>query len=220
MKSASSHGGEDAVTLGKLLPIVNNKDWVEKLSKLDEITDIQLRIKGEDDEQKINEIVQECQAICERNNVRLWINDYWRAAVQANCFGVHIGQEDLGKCIAEGGLDRIRDNNMALGISTHSYAELSAAFGIQPSYISLGPVFGTQSKNVAFDPQGLGTVMKWKELMDPTMPLVAIGGINDPETVSKVKEAGADCVAVISAITKAQDYENAVKQLNQAMEVI
>ena len=208
---------DDIVTLGKLLPIVNNKEWIERLTKYDEITDIQLRIKGESDEEKINTIVQECQEICENNNVRLWINDFWKAAVKAKCFGVHVGQEDLGKCIDEGGLDIIRDNNMALGISTHSFAELSAAFGVRPSYISLGPVFGTKSKDVAFDPQGLDTVKKWKELINPSVPLVAIGGINDASIVSTVKEAGADCVAVISAITKADDVGNAVRQLDNAM---
>ncbi len=203
--------------LGRILPIVADKQWIEKLSQYDEITDIQLRIKNENNEDKIEQIVKECQDICNSNNVRLWINDYWKAAVKAKCFGVHVGQEDLGKCIDEGGLDIIRENNMALGISTHSYAELSAAFGINPSYISLGPVFGTKSKDVAFDPQGLDTVRKWKELIHPNVPLVAIGGINDAETVVQVKDAGADCVAVISAITKAEDVDVAVAQLDLAM---
>jgi len=216
-RDVSYESSDKGVRLGKLLPIVDTKEWVQRLSELDKITDIQLRIKNEKSEEKINEIVRECQEICAKNNVRLWINDYWRAAVKAKCFGVHIGQEDLGKCIADGGLDVIRENNMALGISTHSYAELSAALGIHPSYISLGPVFGTQSKNVSFDPQGLETVLKWKELMDPEMPLVAIGGINDPNTALKVKEAGADCVAVISAITKSNDVDDAVEKLHAAM---
>jgi len=222
LKSAfalKSEEDKDTVTLGKVLPILNNQEWVERLSLLDEITDIQLRIKDETDEDKIFEIVQNCQEICANNNVRLWINDYWRAAVKANCFGVHVGQEDLAKCIDDGGLDKIRECNMALGISTHSYAELAAAFGVKPSYISLGPVFGTKSKNVAFDPQGLETVKKWKELIDPEVPLVAIGGINDAEIVSQVRRAGADCVAVISAVTKASNVDQAVQDLNSAMDV-
>ncbi len=218
MKCSISKSNDDGCeVLSSILPIVDSKEWVERLTKINEIRDIQLRIKGENDMKKIDEMVQECQNICAASHVRLWINDYWRAAVKAKCFGVHIGQEDLGQCMADGGLDIIRENNMALGISTHSYAELSAALGVQPSYISLGPVFGTNSKNVAFDPQGLDTVKKWKELMDPDMPLVAIGGINDPETVSKVKDAGADCVAVISAITKADNVEHAAHRLNSAM---
>ena len=220
MKSAitSNNDVNNVPTLGKILPIVADKEWIQRLCQYDEITDVQLRIKGEDDNEKIDQIVKECQEICKSNHVRLWINDYWQAAVKAKCFGVHVGQEDLGRCIDDGGLDVIRENGMALGISTHSYAELSAAFGINPSYISLGPVFGTKSKNVAFDPQGLETVRKWKELIHPNIPLVAIGGINDAETVAQVKEAGADCVAVISAITKADDPAKAAAQLNSAMQ--
>jgi len=210
--------GDDVITLGKLLPIVNNKEWIERLSPLDEITDIQLRIKNEDDQDEILKIVEECQKVCEKNNVRLWINDYWRAAVKAKCFGVHVGQEDLAKCIDDGGLEIIRENKMALGISTHSYAELAAAIGVKPSYISLGPVFGTDSKNVAFHPQTLDTVRRWRELIRPDIPLVAIGGINDAPTVSRVKDAGADCVAVISAITKSDDIDSAVKSLDMAMD--
>jgi thiamine-phosphate diphosphorylase len=107
--------------------------------------------------------------------------------------------------------------NMALGISTHSYGELSAALGVKPSYISLGPVFATSSKNVDFDPQGLSTVRKWRQLISPDVPLVAIGGIGDAYTATQVKEAGADCAAVIGAVTKAKETRVAVSQLNEAM---
>jgi len=205
------------LTLGKLLPIVDDVEWMERLTKLDEITDIQLRIKGETDEEKIFALVQKCQDICQRDGVRLWINDFWRAAVKAKCFGVHVGQEDLARCADEGGLDEIKGNGLALGISTHSYAELAAAFGVQPSYISLGPVFGTKSKNVAFDPQGLATVQKWRELIGSDVPLVAIGGINDAERAREVKNAGADCVAVIGAVKK-DNIGAAVHDLSIAME--
>lgn len=202
--------------LGKLLPIVDNVDWLERLVKLEEITDIQLRIKGETDQGKIFDLVQNCQNLCERHGVRLWINDYWRAAINAKCFGVHLGQEDLARCVEEGGLEEMKSNGLALGISTHSYAELATALGIKPSYISLGPVFGTKSKNVAFDPQGLETVRKWRDLIGFDTPLVAIGGINDAERTKQVKCSGADCVAVIGAVQK-EDIATAVKQLEEAM---
>jgi thiamine-phosphate diphosphorylase len=117
-----------------------------------EVTDIQLRIKDETDPAKILEIVQRSQTACAAAGIRLWINDYWQAAVEARCFGVHVGQEAV-KCIDGGGLEAMQAANMALGISTHSYGELSAALGVKPSYISLGPVFATSSKNVDFDPK-------------------------------------------------------------------
>jgi hydroxymethylpyrimidine kinase/phosphomethylpyrimidine kinase/thiamine-phosphate diphosphorylase len=204
--------------LGRILPIVNTCDWVERLCLVpDGVTDIQLRIKDETDPAKILKIVQQSQTACEAAGIRLWINDYWQAAVTAGCFGVHVGQEDLVKCIDKGGLEAMQAANMALGISTHSYGELSAALGVKPSYISLGPVFATSSKNVGFDPQGLSTVRKWRQLISPDVPLVAIGGIGDADTATRVKEAGADCAAVIGAVTKAKETTVAVSQLNEAM---
>jgi len=207
----------DEPILGRILPIVDTVEWVKKLTQTPGITDIQLRIKDETDADRILERVQKCQKMCHDANVRLWINDYWKAAVDAGCFGVHVGQEDLVKCINAGGLDELRKNNLALGVSTHSYGELAAALGIHPSYISMGPVFGTSSKKVAFDPQGLGTVFKWRQLIPPQMPFVTIGGISDPEKARQNKETGADCVAVIGAVTQSDDVAAAVCELNNAM---
>jgi thiamine-phosphate diphosphorylase len=207
----------DAPTLGTILPIVDTVDWVERLTKTPGITDIQLRIKDETDPDRILERVKLCQNMCHDANIRLWINDYWQAAVKAGCFGVHVGQEDLVKCINAGGLDELIKHNLALGISTHSYGELAAALGVNPSYISLGPVFGTSSKKVAFDPQGLATVAKWRQLIPSHVPLVTIGGIGDAETARQNKEAGADCVAVIGAVTQSEDVAASVLQLNAAM---
>jgi thiamine-phosphate diphosphorylase len=207
----------DGPTLGRILPIVDTVEWVEKLAKTPGITDIQLRIKDETDPDRILERVQKCQKMCQDANVRLWINDYWKAAVDAGCFGVHVGQEDLVKCIDAGSLQELRKNNLALGISTHSYGELAAALGINPSYISMGPVFGTTSKKVAFDPQGLVTVHRWRQLIPKRLPFVTIGGISDLERAKQNKEAGADCVAVIGAVTQSDNVEAAVFELNEAM---
>ena len=112
----------------------------------------------------------------------------------------------------------IRDAGLAFGVSTHSYSELCAALGVRPSYISLGPVFSTQSKDVKFDPQGLETVRQWRSLIPPTIPLIAIGGIGNADVAKVVRGAGAECSAVIGAVTKADDVKKAVADLNAAME--
>jgi thiamine-phosphate diphosphorylase len=217
----TSHGNATSATdepiLGRILPIVDTVEWVEKLAKTPGITDIQLRIKDETDPDRILERVQKCQKMCKDAKVRLWINDFWKAAVDAGCFGVHVGQEDLVKCIDGGGLEVLRKNNVALGVSTHSYGELAAALGVNPSYISMGPVLGTTSKKVAFDPQGLSTVHKWRQLIPPSTPFVTIGGISDSAKAKLNKEAGADCVAVIGAVTQSDDVAAAVCELNDAM---
>ena len=217
---------DERPTLGRILPIVDSVEWVERLCQINKdstntatIDDLQLRIKGETDQQRILEIVKQCQSLCQDAGIRLWVNDFWQAAVEAGCFGVHVGQEDLVKCQNAGGLEILRDRGIALGISTHSYGELAAALGVQPSYISLGPVFATGSKNVQFDPQGLQTVGQWRKLVPADMPLVAIGGIGDVSTAEWVKEAGADCVAVIGAVTSVSDPVTSIEELNKAMTV-
>jgi len=220
----NNNGEEEEVTpvLGKIMPIVDSVEWIKRLchesTSSNEITDVQLRIKNETDETKITSLIYTCQTICATAGIRLWINDYWKAAIQAKCFGVHLGQEDLKRCADEGGLERMREENIALGISTHSYAELAVACGIHPTYISLGPVFGTRSKNVAFRPQGLETVKLWRKLVDPGVPLIAIGGIDDAGIAGTVRKAGADSIAVIGALTRADDVASAVRGLVAAME--
>ena len=111
-------------------------------------------MKNNDEE--ILPVIKRCQVIYAKARVRLWTNEYWKEAIQARCFGVHLGQEDLERCIlhpeddsantkVSGGLDAIRDAGLALGILTHSYAELLVALGLAPSYVSLGPIYPTSS---------------------------------------------------------------------------
>lgn len=214
--SAGSSASNEPV-LGRILPIVDTVEWVQRLTQTPGITDIQLRIKDESDPQVILDRVQRCQMQCAAANIRLWINDHWEAALTAGCFGVHVGQEDLLKCKNAGGLDRLQEAGVALGISTHSYGELAAALAVKPSYISLGPIFGTTSKKVAFDPQGLNICSKWRQLLPADMPLVAIGGIANAGIAKLIREAGGDCSAVIGAITQAENVATAVSDLCEAM---
>lgn len=208
---------KDIPVLGRILPIVDTVDWVERLAKTPGVTDIQLRIKDETDPGRIAERVETCQNMCKETGVRLWINDHWEAALKAGCFGVHVGQEDLVKCMKAGGLERLRNANIAFGISTHSYGELAAALAIKPSYISLGPIFATSSKKVNFDPQGLEILERWRKLIPQEIPFVTIGGIGDVATAKQNRQAGADCIAVIGAVTTAADVPKIVAELNDAM---
>lgn len=114
------------------------------------------------------------------------MNDFWREAVKHGAYGVHLGQEDLE---AGGGeaLKAIAKAGLRLGISTHSYLELARATAVRPSYISIGPVFETRSKKLAFSPRGAGSVKAWRALVHADVPLIAIGGIS-LETAPEVSE--------------------------------
>lgn len=143
--------------------------------------DIQLRVKGASPETLDAEVARAAQACRDSaagaggGGGRLWVNDFWRAAVRHGAYGVHLGQEDLE---AGGGeaLSAISKAGLRLGLSTHSYLELARATAVRPSYISLGPVFETTSKKVAFSPRGAVLVGAWRALVD--VPLIAIGGIS------------------------------------------
>ena len=216
--SSEKNIAREAPQLGRILPIVDTIEWVERLSKTPGVTDIQLRIKDETDPDRIVERARFCQKLCEENGARLWINDHWEAAVNAGCFGVHLGQEDMMRCKKSGGLNKLQAANIALGISTHSYGELAAALAIKPSYISLGPIFATSSKKVQFDPQGLEVAAQWRKLIPRDIPFVTIGGISNVQTAIQNRRIGADCIAVIGAVTNANDVPKIVEELNETMQ--
>lgn len=161
------------------LPILDQPIRVKRLLALG-VKDIQLRIKGASPEAldaEISTAAAACRASTAATGAgRLWVNDFWREAIKHGAYGVHLGQEDLE---AGGGeaLAAIAAAGLRLGVSTHSYLELARATAVRPSYISLGPVFETISKKVAFSPRGAGLVRTWRALVDARMPLIAIGGI-------------------------------------------
>lgn len=167
--------------------LVNRRRRVERLLSLG-VRDIQLRIKGADPDELDAEVAR-AERACRAAGGRLWVNDFWRAAIKHRTYGVHLGQEDLHAASGDV-LREISEAGLRLGVSTHSYLELARALAVRPSYISLGPVFETRSKNVAFSPRGAGLVRVWRALVD--VPLVAIGGIS-VETAPEVGLVGVNC---------------------------
>ena len=171
---------------------------------------VQLRLKDLS-EAEIGVAVAAAQAVCAQHGARLWVNDHWRAAVAHGAYGVHVGQEDLAAMGAPS-VAALAASGLRLGVSTHSYAELATALGVRPSYISLGPIYATASKDVSkWGEQGLERIASWRRLVPAHVPLIAIGGISI-ERAPGVLAAGAEGIAVISAITKATDRAAAVRE--------
>jgi len=188
-----------------IYPVVDSSDWVAKLLP-ENIKTIQLRIKdvtADVRQQEINKAVSYCH-----DDTAFFVNDYWQLAIEENAYGVHLGQEDLH----DANLIEIEQAGLRLGISTHSYWELARALAVNPSYIALGPIFETTSKQMPFSPQGIERVKLWTKLLGEQYPLVAIGGI-DQQRAELLKQTGVGSVAMISAITKADDYQQATQQL-------
>jgi thiamine-phosphate pyrophosphorylase len=124
---------------------------------------------------------------------RLILNDRADLAVLAGFDGVHVGQGDLSPEDAR----RVVGPDAIVGVSTHTDEQARLANQSCADYIAIGPVFATGTKPDASPVVGLEGVRRAHALT--TKPLVAIGGITRANARSVV-EAGADSIAVISAL--------------------
>ncbi|EJI83864.1 thiamine monophosphate synthase [Alishewanella aestuarii B11] len=188
-----------------LYPVVDSVAWLKRLLPLG-INTIQLRIKTADQQQLSAEIAAAI-ALGKQYQAQVFINDHWQLALQLGAYGVHLGQEDL----ATADLAALRQAGIRLGVSSHGYAELLRAKALQPSYIALGHIFPTKTKQMPSQPQGVVRLAQYVPLAAP-YPTVAIGGIN-AERLAAVAATGVNSIAVVTAITEAADPEHATQLL-------
>jgi thiamine-phosphate pyrophosphorylase len=188
-----------------LYPVVDSVEWIERLLDAG-VRTIQLRIKDQPEE-AVEPAIAQAIALGKRYHARLFINDYWRLAIKHHAYGVHLGQEDLDVA----NLKQINQAGLRLGISTHDDAELARARALRPSYIALGHIFPTQTKEMPSEPQGLVELKRHLQgLAD--IPTVAIGGISLARA-PEVLATGVGSIAVVSAITQADDWREATRAL-------
>ncbi|WP_039028890.1 thiamine phosphate synthase [Leclercia adecarboxylata] len=190
-----------------LYPVVDSVAWLERLLTAG-VKTLQLRIKDKQDDEVEADIVAAI-ALGRRYDARLFINDYWRLAIKHQAYGVHLGQEDLETT----DLEAIRTAGLRLGVSTHDDMEIDVALDARPSYIALGHVFPTRTKQMPSAPQGLEQLARHIERLGD-YPTVAIGGIS-LERAPAVLATGVGSIAVVSAITQAGDWQAATAQLLQ-----
>lgn len=188
-----------------LYPVVDSVEWIARLLDAG-VRTLQLRIKDKRDEE-VEADVMAAIALARRYNARLFINDYWRLAIKHQAYGVHLGQEDL----ATTDLTAIRQAGLRLGLSTHDDMEIDVALATRPSYIALGHVFPTQTKQMPSAPQGLATLTRHVARLGH-YPTVAIGGISLARA-PEVLATGVGSIAVVSAITQADEWQQATRQL-------
>src|SRR5215510_14390691 len=134
-----------------------------------------------------------CLKLTRKAGATLIINDRVDVALTAGADGVHLGQDDLSVDEAR----EILGEDKIIGVSTHSIDQFRAALETSANYIAVGPVYPTITKENPAPVVGLELVREARKLTD--RPLVAIGGISHART-PEVIAAGADCVAVISAL--------------------
>lgn len=171
---------------------------------------IQLRDKNRNKGEILSK-ARELKALCVQSYVLFIVNDYLDIAIASDADGLHLGQEDLPVSTARQLLpiDRI------IGCSTKTIAAALQAQTDGADYVAVGSMYPTASKTDTHV-VGLETLHQIREAI--SIPIVAIGGI-DAKNAGKVLAAGADSVAVISAVLGAEDVEEAARQLAQSMEV-
>ncbi|MEG3223773.1 thiamine phosphate synthase [Vibrio gigantis] len=201
-----------------LYPVVDDVAWIERLLKLG-INTVQLRIKNPqqaDLEQQVSRSIE----LGRKHNAQVFINDYWQLALKHGAFGIHLGQED----IEESNLSQLSQAGIKIGLSTHGYYELLRIVQINPSYIALGHIFPTTTKQMPSKPQGLVRLSLYQQLIDTIpyteklvgYPTVAIGGI-DQSTAAQVWDCGVSSLAVVRAITLAEDPQKVIEFFDKLM---
>jgi thiamine-phosphate pyrophosphorylase len=153
---------------------------------------IQLRDKEASSRELLDQ-ARVCLKLTREAGATLIINDRVDVALTAGADGVHLGQDDMPVEEAR----EILGEDKIIGLSTHSIDQFLAALETSANYIAVGPVYQTKTKDNPGPVVGLELVREAKKLTD--RPLVAIGGIT-PERAPEVIKAGADCVAVVSAL--------------------
>jgi thiamine-phosphate pyrophosphorylase len=142
--------------------------------------------------------------------VRCIVNDRADVAALAGADGVHVGQDDLAVEQARA----VLGERKWVGVSTHNEKQFRDAMETSADYIAVGPIFSTGSKANPDPIVGVDFIREMRALTDT--PIVAIGGIT-LERAAEAVDAGADSVAVISDILRA---ENPGKRARQYLDLL
>jgi thiamine-phosphate pyrophosphorylase len=138
--------------------------------------------------------------------IPLIINDRVDIALAAKADGVHLGQSDMPYEYAR----RLMGPGAVIGLSVETWEDVQKAQDLDVDYLGVSPVFSTPTKTDTKTPWGLEGLEKIRNYS--CHPLVAIGGL-DASNAQKVIKAGANAIAVVSAICSANDSFDATKQL-------
>ena len=136
----------------------------------------------------------------------LIINDRLDVALAVEAEGVHVGQSDMPYEIAR----KLMGTKAIIGLSVETWDDVERAQGLDCDYLGVSPVFATPTKTDTKEPWGLEGLARIRAFS--RHPLVAIGGLN-AGNADAVVTAGADCIAVVSAICAAADPYAASREL-------
>jgi thiamine-phosphate pyrophosphorylase len=176
---------------------------------------VQLRDKNGSTRAMVEE-ARSLRGVLEPAGVPLLINDRVDVALAAEADGVHIGQDDLAPADARLLLGR----TAIIGLSIKTVEQAQAAPLELLDYVAIGGIYGTTSKDNTSTPIGIGgllTIVQAVRARHAGFPICAIAGIN-ASNAAEVIAAGADGVAVISALSLASDPAQAARELRAVVD--
>ncbi|MDD5595315.1 MAG: thiamine phosphate synthase [Candidatus Omnitrophica bacterium] len=136
------------------------------------------------------------------------INDRVDLALAVGADGVHLGQDDLPFKVVRWLLGK----NKIIGLTVHSLSQAQDAEKIGANYLGVSPIFSTKTKSDAGKPVGCTLIKSIKQRV--SLPVIAIGGIN-LSNAREVIAAGADGLAVISAVVTKPDVKNEINKFQK-----
>ncbi|MEY8761619.1 thiamine phosphate synthase [Chryseobacterium tongliaoense] len=179
---------------------------VAELAILGGVDIIQLREKNSS-LLEFSDKARRLKEITDKYNIPLIINDNPEVAKQISSAGIHVGNNDTEPVLLR---QQPVFQNKIIGYSVEYLSQLENEQAAVSDYLGISPVFKTGTKTDTVTEWGLEGVSKIRQLTGK--PLVAIGNIH-PENARDVIKAGADCIAVVSAICKANDPQKAAYEL-------
>ncbi len=151
-------------------------------------------------------LAEEIRKITEEAGALLIINDRLDIAMGVGADGVHLGQDDFPVSAA-----RKLAPDMIIGVSTHNVEEAKQAEQAGASYVNIGPIFVTGTKNWQGEYLGIKGIKEISEVLD-NIPFTIMGGIKQKH-IPELLQVGAETIALVTAITAAEDPEVATKML-------
>jgi thiamine-phosphate pyrophosphorylase len=152
------------------------------------------------------QLARELKDVCNRNGVPFIVNDDLDLALLVDADGVHVGQEDVSIEVVKEKL-----GNKIVGVSCHNIEEARLAIENGANYIGVGPMYPTRTKIDTREVTGPSLISQMR-VANISIPIVGIGGIT-AENALPVLQAGADGVAVISAISQHKSPKEAAEDL-------
>lgn len=156
-------------------------------------------------------LARELRGITKTFQAKLFVNDRVDVALAADADGIHLGQMSMPVSAVR----KIVGRDMMIGVSTHNLYEARDAEAGGADFITVGPIFATPKKMQYGSPTGVEIINVVKQRIK--IPVFGLGGITR-DTLAQVVQAGANGVALISAIFAADDIQKASRDVLDALQ--